>query len=233
MKRVIRSIVRLYPARWRDRYRTEFDALLEDMSPGWRDLFDVLKGALTMRMSMATLGRSVALFGVAGALLAGGLSFTLRDRYRSVALVAMSMPKPAELSQLSRTVLSQDALIGIMEEQHLYERERASQPVEQVIHKMRQDISIRIQGPSAFEVSFDYPDAAQAQQTNAELLGRLVDENVRITGSPELRTIEKPSAPQAPIGPNRTAITGLGLSAGILMGAIVAWVRRPKTQPVV
>jgi hypothetical protein len=112
MKRVIRSIVRLYPARWRDRYRSEFDALLEDMSPGWRDLFDVLKGALTMRMSMASLGRSVAAFGVVGALLAGAFSFTLRDRYRSVALVEMSMGEREELSQLSRTVLSQDALIG-------------------------------------------------------------------------------------------------------------------------
>ncbi|MBI2680819.1 MAG: hypothetical protein HYX25_07420 [Candidatus Solibacter usitatus] len=233
MKRLIRSIVRLYPARWRDRYRTEFDALLDDMSLSWRDLFDVLKGALTMRMSMATLGKSVAAFGVAGALLAGALSFTLRDRYRSEAfLVAGRKVEPPELAQFVRMSLSRDSLIGIMEKQHLYARERAKESMDDIIVKMRRDISIAIQGPSSFEVSFDYPDPAQAQQTNAALIGRLMDESVT-AGFAGLRAIEKPSTPQSPNWPNRTVITGLGLNAGILMGAIVAWARRPKTKPVV
>jgi hypothetical protein len=233
MKGIIRSIVRLYPARWRDRYRTEFDALLEDMTPGWRDVFDVVKGALTMRMSMATLGKSVTAFGVAGALLAGSLSFTLRDRYRSEAfVVAGRKVEPSELAQFVRMSFSRDSLIGIMEKQHLYARERAKESMDDIIIRMRRDIIIAIRGPSSFEVSFDYPDPAQAQQTNAALIARLMDENAA-AGFPELRAIEKPSTPQAPNWPNRTVITGLGLSAGILMGAVVAWVRRPKAQPAV
>jgi LPS O-antigen subunit length determinant protein (WzzB/FepE family) len=83
----------------------------------------------------------------------------------------------------------------------------------------------RIRALSKFRLIIRIPP--QAQQTNAALIGRLMDENATV-GFTELRAIEKPSTPQAPIGPNRTAITGLGLSAGILMGAVVAWVRRPS-----
>src|SRR5579859_2761705 len=86
MKRVIRLIVLLYPARWRRRYGVEFDALLGDMNPGWLDLFDILKGALEMKMTMGTLAKSAAVFGAACALVAGGVSLTLSDMYRSSVL---------------------------------------------------------------------------------------------------------------------------------------------------
>jgi hypothetical protein len=43
MRRAIQFMLRLYPARWRERYRGEFEALLEQMRPGWRDVFDVLR----------------------------------------------------------------------------------------------------------------------------------------------------------------------------------------------
>ena len=87
MKRVIRFIVGLYPARWRRRYGAEFDALLGDITPGWRDFFDVLKGALAMHMTTGALGKSAAVFGAACALLAGGVSLTLSDIYRSLVLI--------------------------------------------------------------------------------------------------------------------------------------------------
>lgn len=35
MRRVVRFLVRLYPANWRERYGEEFEALLEDAPPGW------------------------------------------------------------------------------------------------------------------------------------------------------------------------------------------------------
>ena len=36
MNRLIRFLVRLYPAMWRQRYKAEFGALLEDVDPTWR-----------------------------------------------------------------------------------------------------------------------------------------------------------------------------------------------------
>src|SRR2546429_1070429 len=45
MKWLIRLTVCLYPASWRHRYRTEFDALLEDITPHGRDFLDVFRSA--------------------------------------------------------------------------------------------------------------------------------------------------------------------------------------------
>jgi hypothetical protein len=39
----------LYPQAWFDRYGEEFQALLEDLDPGWRKFTDVVRGALKMR----------------------------------------------------------------------------------------------------------------------------------------------------------------------------------------
>jgi len=54
-------------------------ALLGDIIPRWRDLFDVLKGALEMQNQDRDPWKSVAVFGVACALLAGAVSLTLSD----------------------------------------------------------------------------------------------------------------------------------------------------------
>src|SRR5947207_15671906 len=112
MKWFVGLLVWLYPASWRQRYRIEFDALLEEIKPGWRDFSDVLKGALEMHLTIGMLGKHVAVFGVAGALLAAALSFTLRDKYRSEALVTLQNEEGqaaaleayrAELEQLVHT----------------------------------------------------------------------------------------------------------------------------------
>ena len=49
MRTLIRLAAHLYPKAWRYRYGDEFDALLEDISPSWRDLVNVLGLALAMR----------------------------------------------------------------------------------------------------------------------------------------------------------------------------------------
>jgi hypothetical protein len=65
LKRFIRFVLLLYPPWWRGRYGTELEALLDDVmrqrarasarafddvTPGWRELFDLLRGALTMQL---------------------------------------------------------------------------------------------------------------------------------------------------------------------------------------
>lgn len=49
MRTLIRWATRLYPRSWRDRYGPEFDALLGDIHPSWRDLFNVVGLALATR----------------------------------------------------------------------------------------------------------------------------------------------------------------------------------------
>src|SRR5436190_6502084 len=98
---------------------------------------------------------------------------------------------------------------------------------------MRSNITIRLRSPTALEVSFAYPDALRAQNATTDLLGRLIEENVGPNHSSSISTILRLNAPpsmQGPIWPNRAVITGLGLGAGVLMGALVACLRRPKNQ---
>lgn len=49
MRTLIRWAARLYPARWRNRYAAEFDALLDDISPSLGDLCNVLGHVLRVR----------------------------------------------------------------------------------------------------------------------------------------------------------------------------------------
>jgi hypothetical protein len=75
MKSLIRSLARLYPPRWRDRYGAEFDALLKDEDSDWRSFFDVLKGALAMRLRSIRL--ITAAFMISSALVAGFVSLKI------------------------------------------------------------------------------------------------------------------------------------------------------------
>jgi len=51
MRTLLRWAARLYPAKWRNRYADEFDALLEDVSPTFGDVCDVLGGVFRARMA--------------------------------------------------------------------------------------------------------------------------------------------------------------------------------------
>ena len=50
MKPLLRLALQLYPPWWRRRYATEFEALLDDINPGWRTLLNVINGAITMHI---------------------------------------------------------------------------------------------------------------------------------------------------------------------------------------
>src|ERR1700704_2772792 len=83
-ERLIRFAGRLYPASWRRRYGVEFEALIEYASRDWRDVLDVLLGAVKMQLTMWSFGKIAASFGAAGALLWSGLLFiTMPDKYTS------------------------------------------------------------------------------------------------------------------------------------------------------
>jgi len=50
MRRILPFLIRLYPKAWRERYESEFTALLEDVDPGWRTLIDVFNGGVAMQL---------------------------------------------------------------------------------------------------------------------------------------------------------------------------------------
>jgi hypothetical protein len=81
MKRAMRFLARLYPSSWRERYGSEFDALLEDSKPSAQAAFDVLSGALKMHVTTWSFGRITLAGTVTGIIVAVALSLALPAHY--------------------------------------------------------------------------------------------------------------------------------------------------------
>jgi uncharacterized protein involved in exopolysaccharide biosynthesis len=254
--RLIRLAGRLYPASWRRRYGVEFEALLEDASRDWRNVLDVLLGALKMQFTTWSFGKTAASFGVAGTLLWSALLyFAMPDKYTSACTLRLStslLPGPQSATDnseefvkiLIQTGLSRNSLAGVIEKQGLYQRERASKPMEDVIDRMRHDITFeRIGYSNAFHVRFRYSDAEHARRTEQDLIAKLMESNVKIWRRDPIGTnrrllftlevLDPASLPRHPSSPNRFLIAAEGLAGGLLLGALTAVVlrTRPSTAP--
>jgi hypothetical protein len=195
MKAIARYLIRLYPANWRERYGEEFEALLDDSSPGWSAVFDLLKGAVKMQFNMPSFPKLVCALAIGGMLTGLAISFMVTPRYISQAEMefnpALQGSTPLNLverlMQFEQQVLSRTSLSRIIQDPRLdlYRYERAHIPLEDVIEKMRtRDIRIRIDSPGtregklAFSVSFVYTDRIKAQQTVQALLTGFMDANL-------------------------------------------------------
>jgi hypothetical protein len=94
MRRWIGLAADLYPGNWRERYGEEFDALLDDLNPDWREFTDVLRGALRMQMTNASTYLKLAGgMAVAGAIVATAVSFSVPRIYESTAVMRMAEPQ--------------------------------------------------------------------------------------------------------------------------------------------
>lgn len=85
-------VTRIYPRAWRDRYGREFEAMLEDLpqqGQNWKTVWDISKGAITMRATQrpVKLVKVTAIFAVAGLIVAGGIAFAIPDSFVSMSLV--------------------------------------------------------------------------------------------------------------------------------------------------
>ena len=241
MRNLIRFAAWLYPPSWRQRYGVEFAALLEDVRPGWRDLLNVLKGALAMQIR--NFGVIAAGFALAGALVAGLVSWRIPDTFVSQAIVKWW---PAEARNEVPTLIvnstSRNSLVAIMNKHNLYERQRAQRPLEEVIEQMRHAIRIYPVRDTAFTVAFLDEDPAKARLVTRELVNTLMLNNVLMrraaSASAErapgpglnMEVLDPASLPDGPSSPNRLIIYGLGIAIGALTGAVAAWFRG-RTQP--
>jgi hypothetical protein len=196
MRRVTRFLIRLYPANWRARYGEEFEALLEDSSPGWRAIFDLLKGAIKMQLSVPAFPKLALMLSVTGLVAGLAISFVVAPRFVSTAVMtlgdSLARPAPSEvppnlsqyLLQMENEILSRTSLSYVIQDPRLdlYPRERAGTPLEDVIGTMRKNLLIRIEAPGSnylsFRLTFTYSDRMKAQQTVQALVTRFGDSNV-------------------------------------------------------
>jgi len=248
MRQLIRWMARLYPAAWRERYAAEFDALLEDMRPKWRDLFNVLLGALRMQMATRNYWKFVAFAGLAGALVAGVYALTIQDRYMSTAVVRFTFARLADsdrhgtldrLARMEREVLSRTSLAALMERPalDLYAEDRKRIPLEDVVENMRKALRINLlEGPNwratTFEISCMYPDRFKARAVVREVVAKFVEQintTQRIQAPPAavtLQLLDPANLPKQPIFPNRVVMVAVGLVGGVVLGLLAVLVRQ-------
>jgi capsular polysaccharide biosynthesis protein len=249
----MRLAAKLYPRAWRERYSEEFDALLDDYQPSWRELGDVMRGAVKMQIRTGSdYLKIVGALAVAGALVAVAASFVTPRKYVSSAVVQMA-PQGIELEQayLSRTFLTTlvyDSRLGLYPE-------KGRMPLEDTINKMRRDLRVsRVEAhvlggatEPALDISFAYPDKAKARAVVARLVSEAVDRSATINAERALfwqelwphdpppaslhqvQILSPASVPGKPSAPNRLAFMAVGMGAGLLLGLLVAFVvRQPK-----
>ena len=242
MKRLLRWGVLLYPARWRARYGDELLALVEDLQPRGGDIWDVLKGAVAMRLTTVTFLRITAAFALAGALAAGVWAVMQHDRYASTAVVRIAVPDGSEdtraaaqtkLQHAVQFALSRTSLSQIILREKLYRGERQRLPLEDIIQQMR-NRSIRIQAMDARDgksgplaaVSFVDEDPAAAQKTVGDLVAALDPDG-------KLLEVLDPASPAQPEGPGKLSMVARGLLAGLVAGVFFGglWTLIRRARP--
>jgi hypothetical protein len=167
-------------------------------------------------------------------------------------------PAAEILRQLEPQVLSLQNLSRIIEDPHLnlYPAERARKPMKDVVRKiLARDLRIVPSNQasaangevSAFSISFAYSDRLKAQAFVQRLVTAFFDERTvraraidskadaalrdiyqRRAGE-NLNVLDPPSLPTSPERPGRLTIAAAGLGAGLLIGAIAIFLRRPRT----
>jgi capsular polysaccharide biosynthesis protein len=230
MKKIINALTRLYPKKWRNRYKNEFDALLEDVPPTWRTLFDVFGGALKMQMKTWSPWKVVAAFAALGLLGAVAFSFTVPDRYVSTAIITIENGGPEGVGPIIQRMESRSALTQMINELGLYERERTHEPIGDVIEQMKKDIRVTTvkstKGLPAISISFAAEDAAKAQRTDQGLVGRFIDGSLHAhednRALAHTFALYDPPSLAVRVGPRRSRIMMMGVIAGFVAGLLFA-----------
>jgi len=150
----------------------------------------------------------------AGLVVAVIIAFLWPDTYISYATIQVTPPQVPDrlvpsnvnmemsqrISAMASNILSRPTLTNIIQTYNLYPRERARQPMEDIIERMRtRDINIspitplnrssRLQA-STFRISFAYQNRVLAQRVTADLAGRFIEENVRTRSSQSVQATE-------------------------------------------
>jgi uncharacterized protein involved in exopolysaccharide biosynthesis len=241
MRKLIHLAVRLYPARWRERYGAEFDALLEDMSPGFRDLLNIVKGALLMQLKLSNVPFTATAFALAGMLAAGLVSIAAPKRYVSTSVIFVRTDRPDQLRQTllhaAQQAFDNQLLARIIEQNGLYPDEPASQLLTTTMRRFKANIVVRPISPEtveAFEMSFTYPDSQKAQKAESDLVTKFVHASVDVTEhnaavggiriNQQFHLIDPPHT--APVRPKTMKLLSRGLVAGALTGVAIALLRR-------
>jgi len=133
----------------------------------------------------------------AGWLLVWGISWVLPSVYRSGTLILVEQPAVPEkyvvsnidtdlqqqLDSITQQILSRTRLLHIIDDLHLYAKDRAKKSPDDLVEKMRKDIEIELvrsddKKLSAFNIYYSSPDPKTAQKATQELAELFISENL-------------------------------------------------------
>ena len=222
MKRLLRVAARLYPRVWRERYGEEFDVLIDDLTPRWRHVFNIIAGALIMQISRLTLV-PVAM-AIVGAVVGAARSLAMPPLYASSSWVLVQAPGTAsdagDRGQRIRTAI-EAALQETGFDKNAIAVRRRGEPG---------------RDPVLLEVSASADSAREAQQATAMATGKIIEANFvasgRLARNPLVQfLIVQP--PQLPSTPQRdtTHNSAVGGGLGLLVGGVVALVAQYRRRP--
>jgi len=215
MKRLLRAAAHLYPRAWRDRHGQEFDALIDDLTPRWWHIFDIIGGALIMQSSR--LAVVPVAMGIAGAIIGAAVSLAMPPIYASSSMVLVQVPGTADGSERGQRIrMAIDAALD-----------------ETAFDKRAIAVTLRGEAgrePVLLEVSAS-ADSAQAAQQAAEMaMSSIIKANLvasgRLDQNPgvQFRAVQPPNLPQtAHRDTTRTSALGAGL--GLVTGGLFALLR--------
>lgn len=172
---------------------------------------------MKMQMKSGSLWKAAAAAAAVAALLAGvTFSRLVPFGYQSEALI---QPDKTQLNAEAATALSRASLTSLIARENLYEKERATVPLDELAWRLRSSIflwSDRKDGP--LRVRVNAPDAAQAQRVAQDVAEAFVDAKAAALVDPA-------NLPSHPNRPPLGAVVQLGLVLGVVAGALFALFR--------
>jgi uncharacterized protein involved in exopolysaccharide biosynthesis len=210
MNPLLRVLVRLYPAWWRQRYGNEFEALLEDVTPGPREFLDIFKGALAMRI------KTVGIIPVAGTLigaLAGGIiALQTPELFASSATIRLNSGDDANAQAVAAWLrTSFDQARGVTPET-----------------KAATFVKVQRGGtrPTTVTLTYQHTDPVQAQH-----VARMLADAMTADDRSRAQILAPATLPRAPIGRDYSTAVSTGGGLGFLAGGLIVLVQRFRRRP--
>jgi hypothetical protein len=197
----MRIAARWYPVWWRRRYGSEFDALLDDMTPRWRDVGDVWAGAVTMQIK--TLGIPVAL-ALVGATTGAVVAMRAPQLYASSATIQFTNANAAgNAAPLAKLRHSLDTAL---------DPEAKAATTVTVLSGASLHATVQL--------TYVNRDPGQAQQVAAKLAAIVTKASSEPAGAAEL--LDAPDLPTSPASGGSRAPIAWGAFFGLLGGGLLA-----------
>jgi hypothetical protein len=221
MKPLLRAAARLYPRAWRDRHGEEFDALIDDLTPRWWHVLNIVVGALIMQSSRLALV-PVAM-AAAGAIAGAAISLALPPVYASSSFVLVQVPgtwaDARERGQRIRTAI--EAALA-----------------ETAFDK--KTIAVTLRGepgrdPVLLEVSASADSARAARQATDRAMGSIIEANFvaseRLAQNPgvQFRAVQPANLPNT-AQRDTTRNSAVGGALGFVLGGMVALVGQRRRR---